>query len=105
MSETGSEIRLDVTGKIKREGPMDVEWTYMRGERGIKTFRTALLADGQEVAADEHEGWAGGGSHGNTYHLNLPTFSPKAKYELVGKTSSPGGTESFGEIWLFTPEE
>jgi hypothetical protein len=104
MSENDFEIRLDATGKVAKAGALEVEWSYVRGGFGVKILRTSLLADGREVAADEHEGWTGAGSRKNVYHLNLESFQPKARYEIVGKLRCPGGTESFGEIWLFSEE-
>jgi hypothetical protein len=104
MSESAFEIRLDVTGKVAKAGALEVEWSYVRGGFGVRILRTSLLADGREVAADEHEGWTGAGSRKNVYHLNLESFQPKARYEIVGKLRCPGGTESFGEVWLFTQD-
>jgi hypothetical protein len=104
VTEAGVEIKLDVTGKITHAGDVVVELDYVRGAHGLRIDRVALLADGKEVAADEHGGWAGAGSNGNVYTLKLPTFSPQARYEIVAKVRSSGGTDSFGEIWLVLPD-
>ena len=104
MSETGLELRLDATGKITHAGEVVIELDYLRGAHGLKIDRVALLADGKEVAADEHGGWAGGGSNGNVYTLKLAEFSPAVKYEVVAKARSAGGTDSYGEVWLVLPD-
>ena len=102
MSEDGSQVRLDVTEHLTRAGEFTIEWEYTRGAHGVHIHRTALVADGEQVAVDEHEGWAGGGSHDNMYRLTLEEFTPGAKYEIVGDLTSSGGTDSRGDIWLVT---
>jgi hexosaminidase len=104
MSETGLELRLDATGKITHAGDVVIELDYTGGAHGLSIDRVALLADGKEVSADEHGGWAGGGSHENVYRLKLADFSPTAKYEIVAKAKSAGGTDSAGDIWLILPD-
>jgi len=63
MSTKGCELRYDVTGKLTKPGAISVELNYERGAHGLDIQRVALLCDGAEVAADQHGGWAGGGSH------------------------------------------
>ncbi len=104
MSETGLELRLEATGKITHAGDVVVELDYTGGAHGLNIDRVALVADGKEVSADEHGGWAGGGSHENVYHLKLADFSATAKYEIVAKAKSAGGTDSAGDIWLILPD-
>ncbi len=104
MNETGLELRLDATGKITHAGDVVLELDYLRGAHGLTIDRVALVADGKELAADEHRGWAGGGSNGNVYHLKIADFSPTAKYEVVAKVRSSGGTDSTGEVWLILPD-
>jgi hypothetical protein len=104
MSEEGSQVRLDVTEHLTRAGEFTIEWEYTRGAHGMHIHRTALLADGEQVAVDEHEGWAGGGSHDNMYRLTLEEFTPGAKYEIVGDLTSSGGTDSRGDVWLISED-
>lgn len=104
MDEAGCQIRLDVTGKIQAAGDVLVEWNYQRGAHGVSLQKTELLANGEVVAVDEHEGWTGAGSHNNTYQLRLQTFNPQAKYEILGTMKSSGGTDSFGDVWLIFEE-
>ncbi len=100
----GFTMRIDVTGKIKRAGTILVLWRYTRGAHGVWIKRTALLADGKEVAVDDHRGWTGASHRDNTYTLNLDQFSPQAKYEIVGDLQSSGGTDSSGEVWIIVPQ-
>jgi hypothetical protein len=105
MSEKGCEIRIDVTGKITAAGEILVEWNYTRGAHGVHLDGTTLVANGKVIARDEHAGWTGAGSRDNVYSVKLGTFDPQARYEIVGKMRSSGGTDSHGEVWLIFEED
>ncbi len=105
MSEEGCQIRIDLAEHLTAAGDFTIEWEYTRGAHGVHIHRTALLVNGEQVAVDEHEGWAGGGSHENSYQLTLEEFTPGAKYEIVGDLTSSGGTDSRGDVWLITEPE
>ncbi|MGD9495082.1 MAG: glycoside hydrolase family 20 zincin-like fold domain-containing protein [Armatimonadota bacterium] len=100
MSEDGAELRYDVTTLLAGAGEITIEWEYVRGAHGVNISRTALLADGEPVAVDEHAGWAGGGSHDNVYTLRLERVMAGVTYEVVGALASHGGTDSAGDVWL-----
>lgn len=102
MSEEGAELRYDVTAQITAPGTYVIEWEYTRGAHGLTINRTALLADGEPVAVDEHAGWTGAGSRDNLYHLRVDEVRPGARYEVVGTVASRGGTDSRGDVWLIT---
>ena len=104
VSEDGVELRFDVTGKLPASGEVSVELSYTRGAHGMSIDRVALLADGQEVAADAHSGWTGAGSRDNVYVLRLPAIQPGVKYEVVARVRSSGGTDSYGDVWLLIAE-
>ncbi|MBC7288862.1 MAG: family 20 glycosylhydrolase, partial [Armatimonadetes bacterium] len=99
----GFTMRIDVTDKIKGAGTVLVLWRYTRGAHGVSINRTALLANGQQVATDNHRGWTGAGSRDNAYLLALPQFSPGARYEILGELQSSGGNDSYGEVWMIAP--
>jgi len=105
MSEEGSQVRIDLTDHVTDAGDFTIEWEYTRGAHGVDIHRTALLVNGEQVAVDAHEGWAGGGSRDNSYQLNLEEFAPGAKYEILGDLTSSGGTDSRGDVWLITEAE
>ncbi len=100
MSEQGAELRVDISAHVRAAGELSVEWQYTRGAHGVRIARTELWVNGQKVAEDVHQGWAGSGSHNNIYTLTLERFVPGARYELVGWLQSSGGTDSRGDIWL-----
>ena len=54
----------------------------------------------QQIAIDDHTGWAGGGSRNNTYDFTLDAITEGTKYEIVGSMRSKGGVESNGDVWL-----
>ena len=104
MSTDGCELRFDLSGKLTKANAISVELTYERGSHGLDIQRVALLRDGVEVSVDEHGGWTGAGSRGNIYVLKLAEVTPGAKYEIVAKVKSSGGTDSAGSVWLVVPE-
>ena len=79
---------------------VSVELEYTRGTHGLRIFRACLVVNGVEVSVDEHTGWAGSGSDGNRYRLDLPALATNAKVELRASTASSGGTDSRGNVWL-----
>ncbi len=103
MSEEGATLRYDITAYLTGPGALSVEWEYRRGAHGVRIARTALLANGERVSVDEHQGWAGSGSHDNLYHLRLERYDPNVTYEIEGELASSGGTDSYGDVWLIVP--
>ena len=103
MSEEGATLRFDVSTLLTGPGKFQVEWQYDRGAHGLEIRKTRLLRDGEVVSEDEHGGWAGSGSRGNIYSLELTDHDPAAKYEILGEVVSRGGTDSRGTVWLVRP--
>lgn len=102
-SESGMTLRLDATASITGPGTYQVEFEYERGAHGMALKGARLLADGQIVAEDVHQGWTGAGSQGNIYTVSISNYDPCAHYEVVAEMASAGGVDSFGTIWFVTP--
>jgi len=102
-AEQPVDLSIDVSPHITAPGLYQVEWTYDRGAHGVKLVGTRLLCNGQEVAREEHGGWAGSGTSGNVYRLEVREVVPNAKYEVVGTLVCSGGTDSFGTVWMVPP--
>lgn len=100
MSEEGATLRFDAGAAVTQPGPFEVEWEYTRGAHGVRIASTRLLRNGEVVSEDVHSGWAGSGSRGNVYRLELAEHDPAARYEIVGELASSGGTDSRGIVWL-----
>ncbi len=105
MDEESAILRYDITERLTCAGELSVEWQYTRGPHGVHIRRTTLLADGEPVSVDEHEGWAGAGSRDNVYRLRLDAYDTDATYEVEGELASSGGTNSYGDVWLILPRE
>ncbi len=105
MNEESAILRYDITERLTRAGELEVEWQYARGPHGVHIYRTTLLADGEPVSVDEHEGWAGAGSRDNVYRLQLEDYDADATYEIEGELASSGGTNSYGDVWLILPRD
>lgn len=104
MSEEKKELRFPLDAKLLASGTLQLEWEYTRGAHGLRIYAVRLLRDGEVVSQDEHEGWAGAGSHQNVYTLELDAVEPDAKYELAADVASSGGTDSHGTVWLLREE-
>ncbi len=104
MSETGATLRFEVKPEHLRGRSVQVEWEYVSGQHGLRIQATRLLKNGQPVSEDKHSGWAGSGSNGNVYELEVGTVDRAAKYEIAGDVTSHGGTDSAGNVWLSSDE-
>ena len=82
-------------------GSYQVRFVYTGGSHRLDIARAALLVNGAEVAADEHEGTTGVRNEGNTYTLMVKNPVPAgAKVALRARIRSAGGTDSNGKILL-----
>lgn len=93
-----STIDWDVTANVAAAGQYRVTLEYATGNHGITIKSVALLEDGQPVARDEHEGFAGAEPRATVYVLDLPRFRPGAKYTLQAVVVGEGGTDSRGVV-------
>ena len=100
-SEQGFEFRADLTPHVKAGQRLSIEFEYTNGAHALRISRVALMANGTEVARDEHAGMTGAANQGNTYELIVPEAIPAdAKIELVASVASWGGNDSAGIVWL-----
>jgi hexosaminidase len=101
-TEVGA-IDWDVTANVAAAGQYRVALEYTTGNHGVTIKSVALLKDGQPVARDEHEGFAGAEPRETIYVLNLPAFQPGAKYTLQAVVVGEGGSDSRGVVaWTFS---
>ncbi|MGC3957775.1 MAG: family 20 glycosylhydrolase [Verrucomicrobiota bacterium] len=93
-----AEVFWDVTTALAVAGQYRVTFEYGFGNHGIVIDSVVLLADGQPVARDGHDGFAGVEPRNATYVLDVPNFKPGAKYTLQAALRGDGGTDSRGVI-------
>ena len=103
MSETWETQDWDITPDMHGAGTYTLRLNYEAGADGVRTSSVELRADGQPVALDTHDGWAGGVPHDRTYRLPLKTYDPQAHYTVRVRLRSDGGTDSRGALWLQGP--
>jgi hypothetical protein len=75
-----------------------VTFQYTGGACRLDIKDVVLLADGEEIGRDEHEGQTGGSNLQNIYTLGLKKPKAGAKYTLKASVRSDGGTDSNGEV-------
>jgi len=93
-------LEWDATAAISSVGKLAVSLNYLEGAHGIRIESVKLLADGHEVAADVHDGFAGGRPRKPVYLLSLPEPKPGAHYRLEARVAGDGGTDSRGTVVL-----
>ena len=97
-------LEWDVTRQVTAAGKAQVGFEYTAGACGIDIAWVALLADGQEVSRDTHEGFAGGSPRKPVYVLDVPAPKAGAKYALRAQVVGDGGTDSAGSVfWDLKP--
>jgi len=101
FKETWTNWDIDVTDKVK-EGDFRVVFNFIGGECRLDIDEVELLADGNTVAVDPHDGQTGSVDKDNIYRLSLPVKKPGVRYILRAKVRTDGGTDSQGEVSLLT---
>ncbi|QQL44468.1 alpha-N-acetylglucosaminidase [Sulfuriroseicoccus oceanibius] len=78
-----------------------VTFLYTRGKHRLDIQSAAVIADGNEVAIDKHDGSTGLQHVQNFYRLKIPEGT-QANNSCVLRVvvRSDGGTDSFGEVFL-----
>ncbi|HTL28881.1 MAG TPA: beta-N-acetylhexosaminidase [Tepidisphaeraceae bacterium] len=103
MSEQFKTMEWDATRFMRWAGDYVFNFNFDSGAHGAMIKNVTLLASGQEIAKDAHEGWAGAGSHDNTYTLKLDKPTKGAKYTIRAEIRSDGGTDSSGTVYVKQP--
>jgi hypothetical protein len=103
MSEQFKTIEWDPTRFMRFPGEYVFNFNFDAGKHGVTIKNVKLLQNGKEVARDDHEGWAGAGSHDNSYKLKLDKLPKGAKYTLQADLQSSGGTDSNGTVYVKQP--
>jgi hexosaminidase len=91
-------LEWDVTKNVTAGGKVRVSLEYTAGADGIDIAWVALLADGQEISRDTHDGFAGGSPRDPFYTLDVPAPEPSVHYTLRAQVAGSGGTDSAGKV-------
>lgn len=85
-------------GTIAGDGVYRVSFIYTGGASRVDIRRVGLLAGGRELAADAHEGRAGGRHSRNVYTLKVKGLPEGAAPVLRVEIRTDGNSDSNGEI-------
>jgi hexosaminidase len=99
MSSDWKDLEWDITKKVTKSGPLDVELRYQRGKHAMQIQSVVLLENGREIARDVHNGLTGAVHEGNTYHLQFSARKAGATCTLRARIRSDGG-DSHGLVLL-----
>lgn len=79
---------------------LEIRFEYRAGANGLDISAVELLAEGQVVAEDRHEGFTGSNPKDATYQLAIPAEA-KGKLSLRISAKGSGGSDSRGEVKVF----
>lgn len=103
MTESYADHDWEVAASLQKSGAYAFQFKYTGGSHRLDIARAALLVNGTEAAADEHEGTTGVRNENNVYRLVLKSDVPAgAKVTLRTRIKSAGGTDSNGEVLMRT---
>jgi len=100
ITTQGVTLEWDATALLAVAGRLSVALSYTKGAHGIRIESVRLLEDGREVAADIHDGFAGGRPRKPVYVLDVPLCKPGARYTVEARVAGDGGTDSRGVLML-----
>jgi hexosaminidase len=92
-------LEWDVTKNVTTAGKVHVSLEYTAGACGIDIAWVALLADGQEINRDTHDGFTGSSPRNPVYALDVPASKPGVHYTLRAQVAGSGGTDSAGSVF------
>ena len=99
MTESYADREWDVTAFLPAPGAYTFRFQYTAGSHRLDIARAALLVNGVEVSADEHEGTTGVSNEANAYALELKDPPPAgSRIVLRARIKSAGGVDSNGVI-------
>jgi len=91
-------LKYDLGETLTTAGEYEFTFQYTSGHHRLDVEQVRILADGQEVAATVHHGFAGLPSRDNVYTLKVPAFSKATRYTLEVKAYTDQGANSYGDI-------
>jgi len=78
-----------------------VRFLYTKGNHRLAIQSVALIADGEQVAIEAHNGFTGHAHEGNMYLLELPkAMNANNDCYIQAVIRSDGGTDSYGQVQL-----
>jgi len=105
VTEKGVTLRFRIAPSLlKNAREIEVSWEYKSGAHGLWISASRLRCDGKVISEDHHPGWAGSGTHNNTYRLAVKAIKSGAVCEIEGDVASSGGRDSRGEVWMLSTE-
>jgi alpha-N-acetylglucosaminidase len=98
VSTTWSEINTDISKVVDDAGTYNTVFHYTHGAKRLDIKWVALLANGEEICRDTHNGTTGVADKDNSYKLPLKDFAFNTTYTLKSMVRSDGGSDSYGKI-------
>jgi len=100
VSTSWKELNIDISKFINDAGTYEITFYYTSGGKRLDIKSVALLANGEEICRDTHNGTTGNANKGNTYKIPLKDFAFSTKYIIRTTVRTDGGNESYGKILI-----
>jgi len=93
--------QIDIAPYLDGDGRYAITFLYSSGRARLDIQSVELLANGQVIARDVHDGRTGNEHKENTYTLSLPEHAFGTSYQLRYSARTHGGsTDSTGTVYL-----
>lgn len=97
---SGREWIVPLPAELRRAKNLSVRFEYRSGAHGLDITAVELLADGEPVAKDRHNGFTGTTPRDASYQLAIPSSAAEKKLTLRISAKGAGGTDSRGEVLI-----
>ena len=103
----GVQLEWDATPAMTGPGKYRLSLNFFKGKHGVITKSAVLLADGQEIARDTHDGFTGTSTRRNggtgkdwNYFFDVPAVKPGAHYMVQAVVSGTATNDCSGVVFL-----
>lgn len=97
-------VDFDATVAIDRDGTALVSFVYRSGSQALTIERVDLLENGNPIATDIHDGWAGASHRDTIYSLSVVGHNPEAVYTVRAYIAAGVPHDSNGTVHLVMEE-
>jgi len=89
---------LDASALIREAGTQIVTFHYRGGASALTIHKVVAIQDGQELAADTHDGSTGSQDKNNSYRLKVRKLQPDKPVTLVMEVQPASSNDTSGDI-------
>lgn len=92
-----ADFEINVSGKVNQNGAYQLAFLHVKGASGLNIQSIEVFKNGQKIAEDVHQGFAGASAKDNIYKFNVSDYETGAVYLVKAKVN---GKESAGAVFI-----